>query len=116
MPIAISMVQGRRAASTARFGFPSTVGWTINFLGVLWIAFQLVSDFTLDSLDLKLLSNDLRNDIDPLQHASGNTCYFDDDELGLSGTYNISKSHCLISGKCGHGRTIYASAAVHHAI
>ena len=42
IPVAVSMLQGRRAVSTARFRFPPVVGWFINGLMVLWIAFQMI--------------------------------------------------------------------------
>lgn len=42
VPIAVSMIAGRHAVSGARFKFPSLVGWTVNALAVLWVAFQLV--------------------------------------------------------------------------
>ena len=42
IPIAVSMFQGRVAVSSAPFHFPSMIGWTINTLAVLWVAFELV--------------------------------------------------------------------------
>lgn len=42
IPITVSMLSGRVAVSTARFRLPAPVGWTVNILGVLWVAFQLV--------------------------------------------------------------------------
>lgn len=42
LPVIVSMLQGRRAVSTARFRFPAVVGWFVNGLMVLWIAFQIV--------------------------------------------------------------------------
>lgn len=42
VPVALSMIEGRQSISGARFKFPSVVGWTINSLAVLWVAFQLV--------------------------------------------------------------------------
>ena len=42
LPIAVSLSQARRSVSSARFKFPGILGWTINILGVTWIAFQLI--------------------------------------------------------------------------
>lgn len=41
-PVAASMLQGRRAVATARFGWPKLVGWTVNIVTVLWVGFQVV--------------------------------------------------------------------------
>ncbi|KAK3057781.1 hypothetical protein LTR09_000856 [Extremus antarcticus] len=41
-PVAASMLQGRRAVATARFGWPKLVGWTVNTVTVLWVGFQVV--------------------------------------------------------------------------
>ncbi len=40
-PVLISMLQGRRAVSSARFGWPTALGWAVNIVTVLWVAFQL---------------------------------------------------------------------------
>lgn len=42
IPVAVSMLEGRKAVSTANFHFPSLVGWSMNALTVVWITFQLV--------------------------------------------------------------------------
>ena len=42
IPVVASMLQGRRAISTAKFGWPAAVGWTVNIVTVLWTAFQLI--------------------------------------------------------------------------
>lgn len=42
IPIVVSIFQGRRAVSGARFGWPSPLGWTINVIAVLWVSFQLI--------------------------------------------------------------------------
>lgn len=42
IPIALSMMEGRRSISSARFRFPSIIGWTVNTLAVLWIVFELI--------------------------------------------------------------------------
>lgn len=42
IPVAVSMVEGRRAVSSAPFHFPSIIGWGVNALMVIWIAFQMV--------------------------------------------------------------------------
>jgi hypothetical protein len=42
LPVAVSMSQGRRAVSTARFGWPSALGWLVNALTIVWVLFQLI--------------------------------------------------------------------------
>lgn len=42
IPIAISLSSGRREVASAPFHFAAPLGWTINVISVLWIAFQLV--------------------------------------------------------------------------
>ena len=42
VPITLSMLNKRRTVSTARFRWPAPLGWFVNILAVLWIAFQLV--------------------------------------------------------------------------
>jgi amino acid transporter len=42
IPVAVSMAEGRKAVSTARFRLPTFVGWAMNIIMVLWIAFQMV--------------------------------------------------------------------------
>ena len=42
IPIAISLVSGRKAVSTARWRCPSVIGYVVNIVSVAWIAFQLV--------------------------------------------------------------------------
>lgn len=41
-PVLVSILEGRRSVSSARFRWPSAVGWTVNVLTVAWVAFQLV--------------------------------------------------------------------------
>ena len=42
IPIAVSMAESRRAVSSAHFHFSPTVGWTINVLAIIWVAFELI--------------------------------------------------------------------------
>ena len=42
IPIAASMFKGRRSVSSARFHLPGILGWTINALAVVWVAFKLI--------------------------------------------------------------------------
>ena len=42
IPIAASMIERRKTVSSARFRFPSIIGWTINILGVLWVIFECI--------------------------------------------------------------------------
>lgn len=42
IPIGMSMIERRKTVSTARFRFPAIMGWTINILAVLWVAFECV--------------------------------------------------------------------------
>ncbi|CAK1357620.1 unnamed protein product [Cercospora beticola] len=42
LPVAVSMLEGRKAVSTARFRFPPVVGWLVNGVMVVWIAFQMI--------------------------------------------------------------------------
>lgn len=41
-PVLVSVLEGRRAVSTARFHWPAAVGWTVNLLAISWVAFQVV--------------------------------------------------------------------------
>ena len=93
MPVAVSLSQKRHAVASARFRFPSVVGWTINILGVSWIAF--VSFCKLPSFnrygllttaiwDVYWLDSDTGVAACAFFHAGGLTCYFDDNELGFS--------------------------------
>ena len=42
LPIGISLAGGRRFVSSARWRCPSVVGYVVNVVSVVWIAFQLV--------------------------------------------------------------------------
>ncbi|MCO5562917.1 hypothetical protein L7F22_016553 [Adiantum nelumboides] len=42
IPIAISMFDGRKEVSKAVFRLPSTIGWAVNGISIIWIAFELV--------------------------------------------------------------------------
>ena len=42
MPIAISLLHGRREVSRAAWSCRGPLGWCVNLLGVAWIAFELV--------------------------------------------------------------------------
>jgi hypothetical protein len=42
IPVAVSMVEGRKSVSSADFRFPSMVGWAMNGVMVIWVAFQMV--------------------------------------------------------------------------
>jgi len=42
IPIGISMFYGRRDVSTAQWNCGNLIGWTVNTIAVLWIAFEVV--------------------------------------------------------------------------
>lgn len=42
VPIAQSMLDGRKEVNKARFKCPSAIGWAVNIISVLWILFELV--------------------------------------------------------------------------
>jgi amino acid transporter len=42
IPIAVSMLEGRKSVSSARFHVPSIIGWIINILAVLWVIFEAI--------------------------------------------------------------------------
>jgi hypothetical protein len=42
IPIAVSMFEGRKSVSSARFHVPGIIGWTLNILAVLWVIFEAI--------------------------------------------------------------------------
>ena len=42
VPIAISMLEGRREVNKAVFRLPPILGWTVNAISLVWILFELV--------------------------------------------------------------------------
>lgn len=42
LPVVVSLAERRKQVSAAQFRWPTIVGWTVNILAVIWVAFQLV--------------------------------------------------------------------------
>lgn len=42
LPIAVSMAEGRKEVAKARWKLPSTLGWALNVVALLWIAFETI--------------------------------------------------------------------------